>query len=104
MLAALVVILGVATSGSGRAVSDLPSGGAVSTATSVGSTLTVPRPTGVAAGDVLIASLDARLPADAWIGAPSGWTLIRRDSSGPGYGWLTQALYYRDAGPAEPRR
>ena len=38
----------------------------------------------------------------AAITAPSGWNLIRRDSSSPGYPALTQALYYKVAGAAEP--
>ena len=101
MVLALSVVIGMLTTGSGRASSVLPSGGAIATATVSGSTLSVPRPVGVVAGDVLIASVDARLSAEASITAPTGWILIRRDSSTPP-GSLTQALYYKVAGSAEP--
>ena len=79
-------VLGVAVSGgAGRAHSALPSGGAVVTATRFGSTLTVPRPSTTASGDVLVASVHARLSGNATITAPSGWSLIRRDSNAPDY-------------------
>ena len=71
-------------------------------AATFGSTLTLQRPKSADAGDVLIASVDARLPASASITAPSGWALIRRDSSAPGYQSLTQALYYKVAEPSDP--
>jgi hypothetical protein len=104
MVLALSVVIGVVTTGSGRALSVLPSGGAIATPTTSGSRLSVPRPTGVVAGDVLIASVDARLSAEASITAPTGWILIRRDSSAPRYGSLSQALYYKVAGSAEPTK
>jgi hypothetical protein len=53
---------------------------------------------------VLIASVHARLSGAASITAPSGWALIRRDSSAPGYDRLTQALYYKVTGASEPAR
>ena len=98
----LAFVLGVTISGSGPALSALPSEGAVVTSTSSGSTLTVPRPATTAAGDVLLASVHARLPGDASITPPSGWNLIRRDSSTPDYQSLSQALYYKVAGASEP--
>jgi hypothetical protein len=100
---ALALILGMAIAGSGPALSALlPSGGAVVTATTSGSTLTLSRPTTVASGDVLIASIDMRVSSGASITPPAGWSLIRRDSNAPGYRSLTQALYYRVAGSSEP--
>jgi hypothetical protein len=99
---ALALLLGITIAGSGPALSALPSVGAVVTAKTFGSSLTVGRPTTVTSGDVLIASVDARLSSAASITPPPGWSLIRRDSSAPGYGSLTQALYYKVAGSAEP--
>jgi hypothetical protein len=101
-LLALAIGLGVTISGSGGALSALPGGISVATRTTYGSTLTVPRPAVTAAGDVLVASVDARLSGASTIAAPSGWVLIRRDSSAPGYRSLTQALYYKVAGSSEP--
>ena len=98
----LAFVLGVTISGSGRALSALPSEGAVVTNTTSGSTLTVPRPATTAAGDVLLASVHARLSGDVSITPPNGWNLIRRDSSAPDYSSLTQALYYKVAGSSEP--
>ena len=59
--AVLAFVLGVTISGSGPALSALPSAGAVVTSTTSGSTLTVLRPATTAAGDVLLASVHARL-------------------------------------------
>ena len=98
----LAFVLGVIISGSGRALSALPSEGAVVTNTTSGSTLTVPRPATTDAGDVLLASVHARLSGSVSIKPPSGWNLIRRDSSAPDYHSLTQALYYKVAGSSEP--
>jgi hypothetical protein len=101
-LLALAIGLGVTISGAGGALSALPGGISVATRTTYGSTLTVPRPAVTAAGDVLVASVGARLSGASTIAAPSGWVLIRRDSSAPGYRSLTQALYYKVAGSSEP--
>ena len=51
---------------------------------------------------MLIASVDARLSSTGSITPPAGWGLIRSDASSPGYSSLTQALYYKVAGPSEP--
>ena len=64
--------------------------------------LAIRRPTGVVAGDVLVADLVVRVPARSSIVAPSGWTLIRRDKNDPSRVPLSQALYYKVAGPSEP--
>ena len=102
LLLGLALFLGATISGSGPALSALPSGGAVATASTWGTRLTIERPATTAAGDVLVASVNARLSSSASISAPAGWSLIRQDSSAPGYRSLTQALYYRVAGASEP--
>jgi hypothetical protein len=56
----------------------------------------------VAAGHVLVAAVDVRLTGGyARITAPSGWSLVRRDSSTTGAS-LTQAVYVKVAGSSEP--
>ena len=97
-LLAIAVVFGATVSGAGPALSALPSGASVTTASTWGSTVTIDRPSTASTGDVLVASVNARLPGSAAITAPSGWNLVRRDSSGPGFGSLTQALYYKVAG------
>ena len=99
---ALALVLGTAIAGAGPGLSALPTGGAVTTAATYGSTLAVSRPATTASGDVLVASVYARLPGSATITPPSGWSLIRRDSSTPEDASLTQALYYRVATSSEP--
>jgi len=66
-------------------------------ATKSGTTLTIARPTGSQAGDVLVASLD--LTGTPVVTAPSGWTLVRRDEAGT---TLTQVAYVRVVGSSEP--
>jgi hypothetical protein len=102
LLLVLGLGLGVVVAGSQPALSESPWEGDVVATTTFGSTVTLQRPKSAATGDVLIASVHARLPGSAAITAPSGWTLIRRDSSAPGYQSLTQALYYKVAGPSDP--
>ena len=99
---ALALLLGTVIAGAGPALSALPTGSAVTTAATYGSTLAVSRPSTTNSGDVLIASVYAGLPGSATITPPSGWALIRRDSSTPGYASLTQALYYKVATSSEP--
>ena len=72
------------------------------TATSTSSTVTVTRPAGVAAGDVLVGTVTARVGAAVTISTPAGWTLVRRDTCVLPATQLTQALYYRVASPSEP--
>ena len=60
-------------------------------------TLVLPRPTGTAAGDVVLAAVSVR--ATPTITAPSGWSLVRRDSRGTAF---TQAVYVHVAGASEP--
>src|SRR5919206_2147440 len=83
--AAISLFLGLTVSGAGRALSALPPAGAVSSASTFGSTLTIPRPATTTGGDVLIASVDARLSSTGSIAPPAGWGLIRRDGSTAGF-------------------
>src|SRR5689334_4227267 len=101
-LIVLALAVAAASSGSVRAVNALPAADAVTQAATTASALTVTRPSSVAAGHVLVAVVEAGVTAGTPIGTPTGWVLIRRDSNAPGYSALTQALYYKVAGPSEP--
>jgi hypothetical protein len=60
-------------------------------------TVVVPRPDGVAPGDLLLASIDVRgAPA---IDAPSDWRLVARDVNGD---QMTQAVYVHTVRAGEP--
>jgi hypothetical protein len=61
------------------------------------STLAVPAPAGVAAGDVLLAAISVR--GQPTITAPSGWTRVRLESASS---TMQQAVYVRVAGSSEP--
>jgi hypothetical protein len=61
------------------------------------STLVLPKPASTQAGDVLIASLDARGAPS--VTAPAGWTLVRKDVNGTA---MVKATYWHVAGAAEP--
>ena len=96
------VLGGLSASGAGLAAPTLHGVVPARTSTSA-SELTIDRPPGTLAGDVLIAVVDARLPASASITAPSGWYLIRREGVGSGASTaLSQVLYYHVAGLLEP--
>jgi len=56
-------------------------------------------PTGVQAGDVLLAQVSNRNGAFGGLTAPSGWTLLGRSTSGAA---VTEAVYWKTAGAAEP--
>src|SRR3954471_1562131 len=78
----------------------VPAFRAANSAVASGGTLTITKPTGTAANDVLIASL-AVTPSTVTITPPSGWTLVRRlDNAGPTSNSL--AVYYKAAGSTEP--
>src|SRR5262245_33776124 len=65
--------------------------------------LTLARPAGVQAGDLLVAAFSARSGLETSITNPAGWTQIRRDlCEGPQQTTLTQPLLYRVATGAEP--
>jgi RHS repeat-associated protein len=69
-------------------------------ATTTGTTLTITKPSGVAANDVLIGSV-AVTPSSATITPPADWTLVRRtDNAGPTANSL--AVYYKVATGSEP--
>jgi hypothetical protein len=70
---------------------------AASSATGVDS-LTLPRPSGTTAGDVLVAQVANRY-SPYTLTAPSGWTLVRRDTSGA---QVTSAVFWRVATSSEP--
>ena len=74
---------------------------AASSASGSATSVAVSTPAGVAAGDVLVAALTARLAPGGKITAPTGWQLVRRDISTKGAS-LQQALYTHVAGSAEP--
>jgi hypothetical protein len=75
-------------------------GGAWAGAPSGTLTLTIDRPSGTAAGDVMIASIAVR-PNTATITAPAGWTPVRRiDNANATANSL--AVYYKVAGVSEP--
>jgi hypothetical protein len=66
------------------------------------STLTITRPSGVSAGDLLLAHITFDKGTDAGSNAlitPAGWTLVRRTNLGSDVG---QAIFYRVAGASEP--
>jgi hypothetical protein len=64
----------------------------------------VARPTGVRAGDLLLAAIELRQASGRGTSAPAGWRLIRRDRARRGHASLTQALYSKLAGDQEPSR
>jgi len=63
-----------------------------------GTTLSVTKPTGLQAGDVMVAVVDVM--GTAAITAPAGWTLIRDTANGT---TMHQSAYWKVAGTSEPR-
>ena len=105
----LVVIAAASTSrfgaGSPSAAPAPPAVRSVTTAhnAATSSSLTIAKPSGVVSGDVLVATVAARLGAESSLSQPAGWTLVRRDDcSGPLRTALSQALFYRIVGGSEP--
>lgn len=72
---------------------------AASAASNTGS-LSVSRPSGTAANDVMIAAVGVR-PSTATIAAPAGWTLVRRTDNNNG-GTNSLAVFHRLASAGEP--
>ena len=73
---------------------------AASSATNaVATTLVLPTPAGVLAGDVLLAAIDV-IAAPA-VTAPAGWALVRSNVSGNGATAIRQSVYVHVAGPSE---
>jgi hypothetical protein len=63
----------------------------------LGTSITLTKPSGTASGDVLVAAVD--IGGTTTVTAPSGWTLVRSTTSGTS---LTQAIYVHVAGTSEP--
>jgi hypothetical protein len=82
-----------APDGSGPITFRSASSGANTTDTS----LTISRPPGIASGDLLLASIDARGKPN--FTPPSGWQLVRMDENGT---TMRKATYVRAAGSQEP--
>src|SRR4051794_40587514 len=96
VVAAAAFIAALSTSNAIAAISFRASAtNSVNTATS----LTITKPTGVVANDVLVAAISARGGTGTTITAPAGWTLIRRDDSAT---VLAMATYSKVAGASEP--
>ena len=64
-----------------------------------GITLPIPKPSGVAEGDFLLAQVSLEKGSDVTIIPPSGWTLVVRTDYLSNFG---QAIYYKFAGSLEP--
>jgi hypothetical protein len=91
---AALLVASLVLASSAIAAPNFRSSSSVSTAAAVGS-LTLPAPAGVAAGDVMIAGIEARITYSIAVTAPAGWTLVRREASALP---INQLLYYRIAG------
>lgn len=63
------------------------------------STVTIPKPEGIVAGDLLVAQIATMTYIST---APAGWTLIREDKSGDGFSDVRQGIYWKIAGSSEP--
>ena len=65
-------------------------------------TVTVSRPTGTVAGDLLLAQIANRQSAYT-LNAPAGWTLLRRETGGSTVGTMaTSAVFWRWAAAGDP--
>ncbi len=73
---------------------------ASSAVNTVATTLVLPKPAGVVAGDALLAVVDAQgAPA---VTAPAGWALVRSDSATSATPSVGQSVYVHIAGASEP--
>jgi hypothetical protein len=72
------------------------------TATSTGTTVSVAKPAGTVAGDVLVGTVTSRVGAAVTISVPSGWTFVRRDTCTLPGTQMTQAVYVHTASAIEP--
>jgi hypothetical protein len=73
--------------------------GAAATGNGGATTLSIAKPAGVVAGDVLVAQIAVRGGTGTTITAPGGWTSVRRENR---LTTIAQAIYYRVAGTLEP--
>ncbi|MDP9479975.1 MAG: fibronectin type III domain-containing protein, partial [Actinomycetota bacterium] len=69
------------------------------TGNSTATSITISKPAGVVAGDLLVALLTVARGTDLAIAAPSGWTLILRTNESTN---IATASYYKVAGASEP--
>ncbi|MDP9366539.1 MAG: hypothetical protein M3Q10_20325 [Chloroflexota bacterium] len=69
------------------------------TGNTTASSITINKPTGAAAGDLLLAFMTVAAGSNAVIAPPSGWTLVRRTDDGT---VTAGASYYKVAGASEP--
>jgi hypothetical protein len=71
-----------------------------STSLGGGSQLTIAVPSGAAVNDVMVAQMTVRGGSSTALGAPAGWTQIRRDSDPTGQ--ITEGVYYHVVTGTEP--
>ena len=71
--------------------------GASSAANATTTSVNIPRPAGLVAGDAMLATIASR--GGPTITPPAGWTLVRQDISGS---TMRQAVFVRIAGASEP--
>jgi chitodextrinase len=72
------------------------------TATTTTSAITVGKPAATIAGDVLVATVTARVGAAVTFTAPAGWTFVRRETCVLPATQMTQAVYVHTASASEP--
>jgi len=101
-VAAAAVALGGGLLGEAPAATPTFTSATSAAATASSQTLTVPAPTGAAAGDVLLAAITSRLDAGSPVSAPTGWSDVVRTTCSSSSTALSQAIFVRVASPTEP--
>ncbi len=91
------VTITVGSGGGGGGGSGISLRGSSSAANPTATTLVIPAPSGVQAGDVMLGAVAVR--GAPRITAPAGWVLVREDVNGT---TQKQAVYYKVAGSSEP--
>jgi chitodextrinase len=79
-----------------------PTAVSAQTATSAIASISVAKPAGTVAGDVLVGTVTSRVGAAVTISVPSGWTFVRRDTCTLPGTQMTQAVYVHTASSIEP--
>jgi hypothetical protein len=64
--------------------------------------ITLARPLGAVADDLLLVSIDVRGGSSVIVTPPTGWALVRRDDTGPDASDIAKLTYYKVAGGTEP--
>jgi Domain of unknown function (DUF1929)/Bacterial Ig domain/Kelch motif len=96
LLAALVGLLPLAST-SATTAEIVPRGSSSAANNGAATSLVLPRPAGVVAGDVMVAAVTVRgVPA---ITPPAGWSLVRADADGT---FVKQGVFVKVAGGSEP--